>query len=108
MIRTKDVIYEVINTATYCGKKFYYVGDEMVIPDDKVTKEADTVAELCDCFIIKYVESHYYSIYYTYDDAKYVYGHDKQNTTCILYGVIDTETGLKYVAKETDKGLKEI
>lgn len=72
-------------------------------------RQADTVEELCDCFIIKYVESNTFSAYDTYEEARWVYYHDKQNTTCILYGAIDTETALKYVGIEIDdEGLKLI
>ena len=113
-VRTKEKVYEVVEENERYYKCCYDDGsitlvakfDNDVNGFSKALKTADSIEELCDCFIIKYVESHYYSVYYTYEDAKYVYDHDKQNTTCILYGVIDTETALNYVAIETDgKGL---
>lgn len=111
-IRTKDRIYEI--ESDYLNNKGVRVGynvvgqEEVVLIENNSIIQSDNIEELCDCFIIKYVESNTFSAYdkEDYSGARYVYTHDKQNTTCILYGVIETETALKYVAIETNEGLK--
>lgn len=101
-VRTKDGIHRVLDE----NELVYSTRDENFYKCD--VRVSDNLAELCDCFIIKFVESKGYSAYDTYEDARWVYDHDKQNTTCILYGAIETETGLKFVAIETFNGLVRI
>ena len=110
-IRTKDGIHRVLDTY-----EMKYVigytedGFEISVYKENVISQSDDLDDLCDCFIIKFVESNTFSGYSTYEEARYVYEHDKQNTTCILYGVIENEneTALKYVAIETFNGLTYI
>lgn len=112
-VRAKDKIIKVDETGyikeiDVCGKKCLFLFNKNYLYGREVISQSDNIEELCDCFIIKYVESNTFSAYdkEDYSGARYVYTHDKQNTTCILYGVIETEIGLKYVAIETNEGLK--
>jgi len=109
-IRTKDG--RIIDTTKIVtGSKYmdFATNDEnfRTIFKTEPLAKSDNLAELCDCFIIKFVESNHFSMYdkEDYSGARYVYEHDSQNTTCILYGVIETETALNYVARESYKGL---
>lgn len=110
-VRTKDKIIKVDETGyikeiDVCGNKCLFLFNKNYFYGREVIKQADTIEELCDCFIIKYLGSNTFSAYDTYEEARYVYEHDKQNTTCILYGAIETETALNYVVRETNEGLK--
>lgn len=112
-VRTKDKIIKVDETGyikeiDVCGNKCLFLFNKNYLYGREVIKQADSIDMLCDCFIIKFVESNTFSAYDTYEEARYVYEHDKQNTTCILYGVIETETALYYEAIENDEGLKLI
>jgi len=108
-IKTKSGIYEIVDFDDDCiipSPIIRMNGRLTNCSDYKKYKQSNDIKELCDCFIIKYVESNTFSIYHVYEDAVYVYEHDKQNTTCILYGAVDTDTGLKYAATFSEGGLK--
>jgi len=96
-IRTKDGIFETINQSLY----LLYIDGESL---EKVIKQADTIGELCDCFIYenekdgKIVEKilTYAGILYSTGDYR------------LKYGAIWTDKGLIYVAKMNEKGELEL
>lgn len=93
-IRTKDGIYE--------KAKYIYAYWE----NPNKNKEADTIEELCDEFII---EGKLYCYANCYKSLKHlksseVYELDK----CNVYGTIWTDKGLIYVAKMNDEGELEL
>ena len=102
-IRTKDGVYEVdAETDT-----FYYtnIAREIGVVKTNRVKEADTIEELCDEFVV-YFEcfniSHYFIYEKSYDELKReaeMLGHSYS-----VYGGIWTNKGLIYVAKMNNKG----
>ena len=97
-IRTKDgAIYEIADN------KYLLVEDKKMPLNMSYVKEtcicADTIEELCDCFVI-HVRNYFYDIEYDLQDA--LYDFDKE--TDVIYGDIWTSKGLIYVAKMNEKG----
>lgn len=81
----------------------------------KNCKEADTIKELCDEFVVEAdelgINKHYsHSINETLKDAKRSAEIYKQNYNKkqIIYGAIWTDKGLVYVAKMNEKGELEL
>ena len=109
-IRTKDIVYKVLNMKTYCGKKFYYVGNEMVIPDDKVIKQTKTIE--CDEFVYEkqgydLPQRCYQNCRGVWFDEQAIYILNEQEISTIK-GAIWTDKGLIYVAKMNDEGEMEL
>ena len=96
-IRTKDGICEK-------DKLIYAFNDneEYLIKD--IVKEADTIEELCDEFVVleKGKTKPFVHDIYCRDLDRYI----KENAT--IYGAIWTDKGLIYVAKMNDKGEFEL
>lgn len=76
--------------------------------DDEIIKQADSIEELCDHFIVKYQND--YSIFSDFRDLKRHYDLYKQDYHRVIgrYGAIWTDKGLIYVAKLNDKGELEL
>ena len=103
-IRTKDGIYEVIkNDFGVCIKIdcMFILLDDI---KDKIIKQADNLAELCDYFSIDKNDIEHYEpttllIFDDYDDFRYsMFGYENASG----YGCIKTDKGLIYVAKMVD------
>ena len=103
-IRTKDGIYEVISSN--CGWEIpvYANNDfgEKYIQEDDIIKQADTIEELCDEFVLLH-EDKTFSCQGDYDVCKEYY-----ENGFYLYGAIWTDKGLIYVAKMNEKGELEL
>ena len=105
-IRTKSGVYEVLaETSTLYYTDF--TGAEGVIKSDKI-KEADTIDELCDCYVIvgnkHTIWDKQHCIGLTAEQVKQSYSaYDFK-----IYGAIWTSKGLIYVAKMNDKGELEL
>lgn len=108
-IRTKNRIYKVESVLRDNGfVKGYNVGEMTFITKDQVTREADTIEELCDMTIVvdderpdNVFELDWYIDEYLinkYKDVKGVY----------VYRAIWTSKGLIFVAKMNDKGDLEL
>ena len=104
-IRTKDTEYgAIIDTEKY--KEI--TGEECYIPKDEIVKQADTIKELCDEFVVAY-ESWGKIVYRYLDVAKrkakesLEYGYKS-----IIYGAIWTDKGLIFVAKMNEEGELEL
>ena len=100
-IRTKTNIYKVVEEQIMCGTKFYHTGEEK-ISERLVNKEADTIEELLDEFVV--VNNTCFNtpqLLGTEIDKDY-YKHEE------VYGAIWTNKGLIYVAKMNDKGELEL
>ena len=77
-----------------------YEGDYTIIPKKCVYKSADTIEELCDCFIS--TRDDYHDIWDNFYEPR---------TLCSesdIYGAIWTDKGLIYVAKMNEKGELEL
>ena len=78
--------------------------------DDEIIKQADTIEELCDEFILvapyrfRNPKTTTELEFDKFDEMRYFYT-DKDD---IIYGAIWTEWGLKYVAKMNEKGELEL
>ena len=69
-------------------------------------KQADTIKELCDVFVIKRGNGTYCNILMiNLDQAKYW---SKDDNNAIIYGAIWTDKGLIYVAKMNENGELEL
>ena len=108
-IRTKYGIFKRYKNSTIIDNIFYYPDDGM-LPEyrrEPILKQADTIKELCDEFVIigyKIKDPFIFSKEgISIDDF---WKHSPSDT--IVYGAIWTEWGLKYVAKMNDKGELEL
>ena len=103
-IRTKDGVYEVVDTYEVS----YVIGytedgfDKKVYKED-VIKQADTIEELCDEFVLveKIREVTYHHKSSTFADFKSIAMLNERYT---LYGAIWASKGLIYVAKMNENG----
>lgn len=100
-IRTEDgFLLEVIRESE--SKKSYITKPNgWVIHKYRVIKQANTIEELCDEFVIKAYISSYPQIYHSVDLKELNEFREKDT---IVYGAIWTDKGLIYVAKMNDKG----
>ena len=111
-IRTKDGIYELIDfsktngmeCANHYGYKDKQTGINMLMTlnETKRYKQADTIEELCDEFVLQGTTK-LGTRFDTLNEAK------TYKVECdTLYGAIWTDKGLIYVAKMNDKGELEL
>ena len=110
-IRTKDAIYKVRKPALdeYLWEDSTYVYGHEHIKNSEIIKQADTIKELCDRFIVINGRKH---IHYTKKDFdakshRYLCLDIKENKKQ-CYGAVWCEWGLKYVAKLNEKGELEL
>ena len=92
-IRTKDGIYENKPLEKHLGKR-RGKGFEIVFKEQDILKQADTIKELCDEFVMISDGKH------KLDIGCHSYGDKKIQ----IYGAIWTDKGLIYVAKMNEKG----
>ena len=97
-IRTKNMIFEV-ESETY-DKQGYYIGDYGVIFKEQVIKQANTIEELCERFVVIDKETKEVISIVSFLEYAKLWSYCKYN----IYGAIWCEWGLKYVAKMNDKG----
>lgn len=96
-IRTKDGIYENKPLEKHLGKR-RGKGFEIVFKEQDIIKQADTIKELCDEFVMISDGKHKLDIgCHSYSDEKIQ-----------IYGAIWTDKGLIYVAKMNNKGKLEL
>lgn len=105
-IRTKDGIY-------YVPSLRYQNPEKCECEYGLIIKQADTIEELCDEFVIKYKDGTHDTLNYDYSQRlKYMemekYNMEIKFGNCELYGAIWTDKGLKYVAKMNEKGELEL
>ena len=118
-IKTKDGIKKIMQERQTC----YYVLSrngisEYAISKEKVIKQADTIEELCDEFVLFDNEyPHDFYIDHYFKDIKEILEEEIERCRerCFyprkprqLYGAIWTNKGLTYVAKMNDKGELEL
>ena len=108
-IRTKDGIYKRREDNYIEDNILYQIGyDFGRICLGEVIKEADTIEELCDEFVVIQKDNKPYRPSLIYGvDIKQFYAANK-HTNCEVNGAIWTEKGLIYVAKMSDKGELEL
>ena len=107
-IRTKDGIYEVEEWFKPLENDMVYIPNEGL---NKILKQADTIEELCDRFVIEYKQHNEQRILKTYIKVERNFLRDKMyklNHIQNLYGAVWTDKGLIYVAKMNDKGELEL
>ena len=112
-IRTKDGIFEIKATpqsnAMYSGSQAYRIYDHIQMVDRDVLekdiiKQADTIEELCDCFI--YSDEVFKNVIYNNFHALKILLKLRKNY--VVYAAIWTDKGLIYVAKMNSKGELEL
>jgi len=104
-------------TGVYCLLGDYFTkqeGDVVYILNEginKILKQADTIEELCDGYVIEHPINAFKFFYDKEDMQKHLFN------TCMrmfrfyelkIYGVIRTDKGLIYVAKMNEKGELEL
>ena len=99
-IRTKNRIYQV-ESETF-NKQGYYIDryEEDVILKEQVIKQADTIEELCDRFVVMDKETKEVMNIVSFLAYAKLWSYCKYN----IYGAVWCEWGLRYVAKLDDKG----
>ena len=99
-IRTKDGIYENKPLEKHLGKR-RGKGFEIVFKEQDIIKQADTIEELCDEFVIKGTRGLYLGIPLQECELRNI-------PITQIYGAIWTDKGLIYVAKMNEKGELEL
>lgn len=101
-IRTKDRIY-----ISYIDNNTTLEEVNNAYKEDKAIAIADTIEELCDCFIVvgrkHYIWDKQHCIGLTYQQVKESY-----SSSCVIYGAIWTDKGLIFVAKMNQEGVLEL
>lgn len=107
-IRTKDGIYEIDETTILaslppCYKVIKPTDKHYAISEKKVIKQADTIEELCDEFVVvdKTWEEPLHIVLDTKDDMEMYLPNE-------IYGAIWTDKGLIYVAKMNESWCLEL
>lgn len=117
-IRTKYQIYDTyskyihLQETKYAKKtEYYYQTNDLSIPFElKVLKQADTIEELCDRFIVEY-ENGSFTIFTDFRDLKKhfdYYPQDYHKVTGRYGAILVKGKGLIYRAKMNDKGELEL
>ena len=102
-IRTKNMIYKV-ESETF-DKQGYYIDEyeyDMILKR-QVIKQADTIEELCDEFVVWLNENNCH-----FTTTNYLYIYQNRDKAKAVFGAIWCEWGLKYVSKMNDKGDLEL
>ena len=106
-IRTRGKIFKVIEEKE--SEDFIIIKGmfgECRCPKLNILKQADTIEELCDGFVIKWSNGTYCkTIMDSLDQAKYWL---KQDNNATIYGAIFTDKGIIFVAKPNEKGELEL
>ena len=104
-IRTRCGVYEVKEDCA----GFYEVLFEKVIlkpiTKDSVIKEADSIDELCDCFVIEWLPTNHKDIFTIDKYSKGVVKSCIGNKDTKVYGAIWTNEGLIYAAELNEEGV---
>ena len=102
-IRTKNRIYKA--ECETCNKQGYYIDeyDCDVILKRQIIKQADTIEELCDEFVVWLNENNCH-----FTTTNYLYIYQNRDKAKSVFGAIWTDKGLIYVAKMNDKGELEL
>ena len=107
-IRTKDGIFEKANQTIYKNEELEYIDDyELKL----IIKQADTIEELCDCYIVIKNNRHSYYTKKQFNRTRtdhFLLARDVKLGKKIVYGAIWTNKGLIYVAKMNEKGELEL
>ncbi|MBO7715230.1 MAG: hypothetical protein J6S85_16800 [Methanobrevibacter sp.] len=108
-IRTKDRIWD---TSKLCkdNQNWYYLisNDFYVFCENEIIKQADTIEELCNEFVVAYEEGER-MVYCDLEWAKVKAKASLQfGYKSIIYGAIWTNKGLIYVAKMNEEGNLEL
>ena len=108
-IRTKNRIYEVENILRDNGfVKGYNVGEMAFITKDQVIKQAETIEELCDEFVVIRDGTKTNQLVRT-DNIEYLKEMMKEDKRIVeVKGAVWTDKGLKYVARLVEDGGLEL
>ena len=112
-IRTKDgkLYLNLGETQNGVIIEYNYLGDglDLAVNYDAIEKQADTIEELCDEFVIIYNKSQIFKKPFTsaHDNLKDLL-EEHELSKCKVYGAIWTDKGLIYVVKMNDKGDLEL
>ena len=110
-LRTDTEIYDIddLHVCEELNGKPYATNDEgWVIYKESIVKEADTIEELCDEFVIAYESG----ARIVYGDLEWAETKAKSSlrigNKSVIYGAIWTDKGLQFVARLNDKGELEL
>lgn len=108
-IRTKDGVYDTKTVGSIRDEnlKAWFISIK-IINDDEIIKQADTIEELCDCFVIEWLPTKHRDIFTIDKYSKEVVKSCIGNSKTKVYGAIWTDKGLIYVAKMNEKGVLEL
>ena len=119
-VRTKNRIREYeksIKAIRFCGKDHhesnYLIRKDIKEFENSIIKQADTIEELCDCFVMFCPNAirRKIRVYETMRSISLYSKRDKRwngNMVDKVYGAIWTDKGLIYVAKINEKGELEL
>lgn len=112
-IRTKDGIYETIGKEQLCmdGEIEVFCTKHNSVAKSWIIKQADTIEELCDRFVIEYKDHNEQRILKTFMRVEMAFLKQQRyelHQIKAIYGAIWTDKGLIYVAKMNDKGELEL
>lgn len=107
-IRTKDAIYKVRKPALdeYLWEDSTYVYKHEHIKNSEIIKQADTIDDLCDEFVV--VREKQKPITFTNLEQVQLNRGTYGFSNSIVYGAIWTDKGLIYVAKMNESGCLEL
>ena len=109
-IRTKDgrILLGTLNDNDLTGMVLDYQNGEIVkIP---IIAQADTIEELCDCYVV-WLKNREIPLIERTQKGRRLYPSYFETSECSFdkgYGAIWTDKGLIYVAKMNDKGVLEL
>ena len=115
-IRTKDSIYKAteINGMIVARGGVAYSCDiadvhfPIVFKEQDIVKQADTIEELCDEYVVNCSKDYEYPEYYPKVCEYWLLDDYSQADGFTVYGAIWTDKGLIYVAKMNEKGELEL
>lgn len=113
-IRTKDGIYEAdVLSIHYIGETHFScwnIEHTRAFNEWHIIKQADTIAELCDCIVYDCLPRPYQDAYHKHEigNIESLKWNRKPEKFENIYGAIWTDKGLIYVAKMNEKGELEL
>ena len=117
-IRTKNGIYErIMVVRQVCDGKEVAVIKPDKVEFEPILKQADTIEELCDGFVIvginnDFYEDDFHKVYQDFIYARHVMVSLEKEShyerDFIIYGAIWTDKGLQFVARMNSEGALEL
>lgn len=110
-IRTKNEVYEVEEGIILASMPPQYKLKNSCngISQDLVIKQADTIEELCDEFVVLKPDKKFLLANNNFDYIKTIWrGNENAKKSDYIYGAIWTDKGLQFVARMNSEGVLEL